>query len=235
MSAEPPTWQFFLLAAFFILLCIGMLRTAIVHVRERHPAEVHMLWYIFSLSLCVCLLSFLAFPSLAPTDTVLEPDLDLGEIGKWAAFALRAATNVRDEATLIGVVFAVLVLPQILSFVLSGLFGCGSPPMMVKRITRMSILSITKFLSVYAGVMAASAVFAFFIRPSHFQVTTAPFMLVFSILFIMGSFLSLAFYHVIGELTGSEIGGARRVLRYMSRYREPEGAGKGGNGGEAHK
>jgi hypothetical protein len=127
MNPGPPLWA--ILAggvAGFLFFCV-LLGVAIVELRNRHPAEVYTLWYVFSLTLCISFVGFLAFPNLAPLNK-LVPDADLGVVGQWASFVLRTATDIGGEAKLITFVFVVLVLPQIISFLLGGLSGCGWRP-----------------------------------------------------------------------------------------------------------
>jgi hypothetical protein len=61
----------------------------------------------------------------------------------------------------LGLVVAVLIIaivPQVLTYILSGLSGCASTPKLVWHFEKIAIWSLIKFLAAFGGFLTASAV-----------------------------------------------------------------------------
>jgi hypothetical protein len=104
---------------FVVTLCLS-----IRMVRRDHPHHVHTLWYVFSLTLCtVSVLFFYIYKNaLSIQATPLS-----GMPGTIAVMFMNASMDVREELYILMTLAALLILPQILSYLISGIFGCGSP------------------------------------------------------------------------------------------------------------
>jgi hypothetical protein len=114
---------------------------------------------VFSLTLCsVSVLFFYIYDnSLAIQGTPLG-----GMPGTIAVMFMKASMDVREEIYILLTVGSLLILPQILSYLISGMFGCGSPPSTVSRIVTWSLI---KFFCVLSGILAAQSIFAFYGKP----------------------------------------------------------------------
>jgi len=64
-------------------------------------------------------------------------------------------TDVDDEALIIAVVAALVIGPQLLTYLLSGLSGSASPPKFVSQIGKISIWSFVKFTAGVGGIFVA--------------------------------------------------------------------------------
>jgi hypothetical protein len=93
----------------------------------------------------------------------------------------------------------VLILPQILSYLISGIFGCGSPPVLVSTITRIVTWSLIKFFCMLSGILAAQSIFALYGNP-YLSPKDAPVKLVEALFMIALSFLIMAFYYKTEDL-----------------------------------
>lgn len=114
-----------------VLLAVAsvlVLCASIASVRRAHPHHVHMLWYVFCLMLgAISLLFFYIFKN-APS---IQSSALGGFPGTVAVFFIDASMDVRGELYILAGVVGLLILPQVLSYLISGLFGCGSPPVLV--------------------------------------------------------------------------------------------------------
>jgi hypothetical protein len=102
---------------------LGALCFSITIIRRSHPQHVHTLWYVFSLTLC-CVSVLFAY--IYANATSIQNSLLGGWTGKLAVLVMGASMDVREELYILGTAAALLIAPQILSYVLSGVFGCGS-------------------------------------------------------------------------------------------------------------
>jgi hypothetical protein len=135
---------------------------SILFVRRDHPDHAHTLWYIFSLTLCPVSLLFLYIFKNA---TSIQDTLLSGTPGKIAIVLMNTSMDVREELYLLGALSALLILPQIMSYLISGIFGCGSRPILVSTILRIVTWTLIKFFCVLSGILAAQSIFALYGRP----------------------------------------------------------------------
>ena len=112
MSGFSPVTLSFLGLVFVVALCVSILA-----VRRDHTDNAHTLWYVFSLTLCsVSVLFFYIYEnSRAIQSTPLS-----GMAGTIAVTFVKASMDVQEEILLTA--GALLILPQILSSLISGIF-----------------------------------------------------------------------------------------------------------------
>jgi hypothetical protein len=73
--------------------------------------------------------------------------------------ALKTLTDPWDEVILLAFMLALIIAPQLISYVISGMFGCATAPLFVSQSTKIAIWSLVKFL-VGLGAILASRPFA---------------------------------------------------------------------------
>jgi len=198
-----------------VILCL-----AIFSIRRDHPHHIHTLWYIFSLTLCAVSVLFLyIYANKNVQGTLLD-----GATGQIAVIFMNASMDVREEIYILIVILALFVLPQILSYGISGTFGCGSPPIFVSTISRIVTWSLIKFFAVLSGILAAQSILALYGRP-YLYPRDCPTKLVESAVMISISFLTMAMYYKIGEIYNHisrhlRLRAFEAFHRFMTRYRE---------------
>jgi hypothetical protein len=201
--------------AIFSTVSVCLVCVSIFSLRQKHSDHVYMLWYTFCLTLCICTILFLALPGLV---TGFTDDTGMNIVEKSSRTFLTVSKDLDGEVHLIAIILAILVLPQILSFIISGLFGCGVRPILVSRISEVATLSLVKFFCVLSGVDAALALSPWTATPT--TNATA------SLMAISFAFAILALHFDLDEVRGkirstlSAQSGLKRLLKYMTRYRD---------------
>jgi hypothetical protein len=60
---------------------------------------------------------------------------------------IKISNNMVEEVIFLFILLSAVILPQILSFLISGLFGCGRPPIFVSSIAKFALLSLKPYPS----------------------------------------------------------------------------------------
>lgn len=105
--------------------------------RKTHPHQIYVIWYIFSFF-------FLLFLPIFELESIRPPDNPI--FGKENQELARAVVEYLDDADaelkLVVAVVGLAIVPQWLTYVLSGLSGSASEPRFVKQITNLAIWSL---------------------------------------------------------------------------------------------
>jgi hypothetical protein len=124
-----------------ICVCVFSVGFFVFHLRKTHAVEIYATWLCFSFSLV-----FFYFFDDAVNDL----------LGKSVATQLHESlTSIDDETHMMLGLLALAVLPQFLTYFLSGLSGSASPPKLVSQATYWALWSFVKFLAVSAGITAS--------------------------------------------------------------------------------
>jgi hypothetical protein len=156
----------------FTITAIGLLLTLlticllIIILRERHANHVYTLWFTFFF-MVGC-----GFAIYVYLDKVKLIDLDFStlelkvghsvEVGFLAGalgWYLRTSIDLMDEVSFLFILVIAVVLPQILSFLISGLFGCGRSPIFVSSVTRFAFLSLIKLFCILSALSISEYLF----------------------------------------------------------------------------
>jgi hypothetical protein len=121
---------------------------------RRHPSDVRIVCYFFSLT--VVLTALVAMWSSA-AGAIDSDGTFHGRIGSVLNRLLRTLLDVDASLKLLGGLVTVVVLPQVASYVLGGLFGCGTSPILVGRALQFFVWSLAKSLVVASGMLMALA------------------------------------------------------------------------------
>lgn len=131
------TWT---IGIFTLVTCI----IAADAISRRHPRELYLLTYIFSL---VFLLFFALNFAAGWTNRELKDFL-----GRYA-FIYEMLTSTDDEIILVAGVLYLGIGPQVVTYIFTGVFGAASPPILVQQIRVMAVLSLMKFLVGLSAIM----------------------------------------------------------------------------------
>jgi hypothetical protein len=135
----------------------------ILGLRKTHPQHIYVIWFVFSLS-------FVAFffLYLVAAHYQVKPEELFGE---WAKGILVTVFSfMRDGEAEIKLVLAfvgIVVLPQALTYLLSGLSGSASPPVFVSQTADLATWSLVKFSAGLAGILLADWLVDWIIGGSH--------------------------------------------------------------------
>jgi hypothetical protein len=147
-----------LLLLVFVSIFVGALR-------KTHATEIYMVWYVFSFVFVLFFALYALFFAYAvnPASHQTEIKSSFGE--SEAAFfqtVFNYLTDFKGEVKMVLAVVGLVVVPQLLTYLLSGLSGSASPPVFVSQITKVAIWSLVKFLAAFSGLLAAIAVWGWF-------------------------------------------------------------------------
>lgn len=139
--------------------------------RRDHSADIRLIWYFFSLGLVVTIL--VLFWSISYYPEIIEeirnyelagsPKIEKFKMGETTRQVLRLhdmASNIVGEAKLVGAIVTLLIIPQVLSYVFSGMFGCASKPLLVGAGFSFMAWSAVKFFAFLGGVTLCTGVVA---------------------------------------------------------------------------
>ena len=183
----------FVLAAIFVVWCLGM-RLA----DHGHGSDLRIVWYLFSLS-SVCTLMAAAWAS--SVGAIDQSGSFQGNSGKTIESFLKFMLDLDTDIKLFATLLAVFVVPQVTSYVLSGLFGCASSPILIGRAFALFVWSIVKSFVVASGILLTIAVYGAVKGWVSWTLTGAASMSFFSLSLLMLSFGSLHLYRDIGNTT----------------------------------
>lgn len=134
---------------FFFFLSLFLWGAGYV-VSKKHPDEMYLVWYIHALFLVLF------------TGLEIRAQLNGAELAAICGSyqgpcnsMLKSLTSFEDEAALIAIGAAVIILPQVLSYLPSGVFGCATPPLFVWTTLKLGVWSLVKFCAGFGGIVMA--------------------------------------------------------------------------------
>jgi hypothetical protein len=109
---------------FTTALSLSMGFYAITQLTERHSGKINELWYIYSPSVCLSYIVLLVVPArdVGNPPPIMGKDGTLS-ISNLGAFAVGILTDWDGEISLIKLVAFLVIVPQGLIFILSGILG----------------------------------------------------------------------------------------------------------------
>ncbi|WP_439365486.1 hypothetical protein ACNJYD_04360 [Bradyrhizobium sp. DASA03005] len=139
-----------------------LLLSLVVSIRQLtrwgQATEINWLLYAFSFVLVVRLaVDFAAYVNdYGSLHVFLEQHL--GIPSKYTLALHEWLTNVRDELILVATIIVVAIAPQLLTYVLAGLFGCAKSPPLVWHFEQFAAWSLIKFLAALSGILFEGAI-----------------------------------------------------------------------------
>lgn len=167
-------------ALLFIYLCVGpffsdvlvfitgwlaIIIISTVALRKRHGADVNIILITFFATTYISTVIFLAF------DRILFSGGGFGSLGitrsvddtnwlvKIVHLYMETSIDIPTEFLIIVVLLGAVVVPQVLSYLVCGVFGCARQPIWVTKAIKFAILNFVKALCVFAGLVIGSAIF----------------------------------------------------------------------------
>ncbi|WP_206169045.1 MULTISPECIES: hypothetical protein, partial [unclassified Variovorax] len=147
-------FAFVLFTAVFIIWYTGR------KLASRNFSDIRIVWYLFSLTLTVTLLIACWASSAGAIDGAGSFQ---GAAGAVLLKLLKSTLDLETAFIVYGGVVALIVFPQFASWVLSGLHGCASTPILVGPAFRFFFWSVVKSLVVVAGVILTTGVYGWLI------------------------------------------------------------------------
>jgi hypothetical protein len=124
---------------------------SISNLRQHYSLEIFAIWYVFSFLLMIFIaLYFFAEKSGQEITDLLGPSY-----AGILKFIYNSITNVHDELLLVSVFVYIGIVPQLLTYLLSGLSGSASQPRFVRQIGIAAIWMLIKFMAALSGILLA--------------------------------------------------------------------------------
>jgi hypothetical protein len=163
---------------------------------DHHGSDLRIVWYLFSLS-SVCTLVAAAWASSVGA---IDPSGSFqGVWGKVIESVLKFMLDLDTDVKLFAAILAVFVVPQMTSYLLSGLFGRASSPILIGRAFALFVWSIVKSFVVASGILMTVAVYGAVRGWGAWNVKGAVSMSILSLMLLMLSFGCLYLYRDIGK------------------------------------
>lgn len=183
-----------LFAAFVAIVFSGSLvvgYSALKLAKERHGTDVRVVWYLFSLASIATWIVALWASGIGAIDNQGEFK---GELGATVHAILKFMLDLDTDVKIFTAILAMVLLPQVASYFLSGLFGCASAPIFVGEAIRFFVWGIVKSFVVAAGILLSAALYGYFAEWSAWSIKGAASMCSMSCLLLMLSFAVLYVY-----------------------------------------
>ncbi|UZA66855.1 hypothetical protein [Pseudomonas viridiflava] len=169
----------------FILICMLQVGSLILSnwlIARTQPTGLRVIWYFFSLS--VVLTAEIALHARY-VNAINEHGQFLGDYGHLLEFGLHFMSDLNtDILVFLGILVAV-ILPQLLSYVMSGLFGVASMPVFAGRSAAIFAWAVIKSFTVCSGIWFAISIMG---SMRVFSVPNYPGMLLLSALLLLIAF-----------------------------------------------
>ncbi len=126
---------------------------------DKNGTDVRVVWYLFSLAVVATCIAAVWASSVGAID---DKGVFQGELGAAVNALLKFMLDLDTDLKIFSAILAMVLLPQITSYGLSGLFGCASAPIFVGGAIRFFVWGIVKSFVVAAGIVLSVALYGYF-------------------------------------------------------------------------
>lgn len=173
-------------------LLLYLLYISIMQLRLKHAGYVRAMWYMFSFAGCMTLVVGCWANEVGAFDAQGKPQ---GRIGEFIMNLIPIILDVNHEAELIFTVVFLVVAPQFLSYILSGVFGCAEEPVFVNAILTFATWFLAKSFATVSAVFFTIAPFAAFSGWPNFGALNSLRLILLAIFAVSVSFGILLFHY----------------------------------------
>lgn len=184
---------------------------------DQHGSDLRIVWYLFSLS-SVC--TAMAAGWASSVGAINPSGSFQGNWGNAIETLLRFMLDLDTDVKLFAAILAVFVIPQVSSYLLSGLLGCASSPIFVGRAFALFVWSVVKSFVVASGILLTVAIYGSARGWVAWNLKGAVSMSFSSLMLLMLSFACLYLYRDIGNTFALPASGrGLRVQRGLASVR----------------
>lgn len=210
-----------------LAILLGLLMTYSIYVSARqlvskHQGDLNIVWYFFSLSLTATTVLTMFAIEIGAVD---KAGRSQGRTGEILAGLLKIFIDLNADVAFAIALISLVLVPQILTYLLSGLFGCAKNLFFVEGSVSLFVWFVVKSLVVTSGIGIAVATFGMVNGWPHAELM-AVLTIIDICLFLMAfAFSFLSFYRdTAGWIQGmkermpeSFVAFARQVHKFMVR------------------
>jgi hypothetical protein len=146
---------------FLLALAVIWMRILIQVLRDKYASSVYLIWYLFSLA---SFLTGLVLWWSLRSGAIDQRGVGVSSWGKLVMQAIVMSANPMEEFEWLLALVGLIVVPQLASYLLSGLSGCAVRPRFVSLCVNFLSLSLAKAFSIASGVLLGIAVLGAFHR-----------------------------------------------------------------------
>jgi hypothetical protein len=181
----------FILAPVWLLSLVWILR-------RSHARHIYLIWYVFSFFFVL----FLSLNVVAGHNQQHIEDIFGSSAKAYFMTLYDLLTDGEGEIKMVLGIVGLVVLPQFLTYILSGVTGSASPPLLVSHSMDFAIWSLAKFSAALSAIVLADwAVKVDWQQWRNFDIITS-LSLFLAIWLLVLSFLLVWMHHVIGRGIG---------------------------------
>lgn len=214
----------------FLLLLTGVIWLVISQLRAKYGTSVHVIWYLFSLAWCAAII---ALPWAQDAGVIDVRGRAINAPGRVFMGVFNFSLDLGADFRLLSALVFLIIGPQWLSYLLSGVFGCASRPKLVAYCVDFFAWGMAKSSAVAAGVLLAATVFGWRHHWSEFDAENCLKYARFSWLLLTFSFVALMGKATVDEIPvladSRPLAPLRRWVlvqhQKMVRHRQPEDQG----------
>jgi len=199
---------------------IAFLNWALARIAPHH---VRAVWYLFSLALIVTLLIGTHARQIETIDTNGDFHGAYGEILKKG---LEVMFDFNSDFLFLGAIATVVIVPQLTSYVMSGISGCASAPLYTGKSMIFCVWSGIKSLATGAGVLLALALLGalglFHVGSSSKAAATALFLLMISFALLWAFDESQSGFKELAKHQGPASTWLRKMHAFFTRNHQVE-------------
>jgi len=125
---------------------------SITKLRRRYSSFVYTIWYLFSLTFCSTLLVAWWAVTTGAIDKQGKPQGTAGEVIMWL---LNFMMDLKGSLIFTAGAVSLLIIPQFMAYILSGIFGCASTVTLVRYAMMCTLWFIVKSFAVASSISFA--------------------------------------------------------------------------------
>ena len=181
-----------LLAVIFFIAILCSIYSIAILLSRKHGRDLRVVWYFFSLSLVItCGIVWWAIN----TGAIDEHGTFHGNAGDAIKKVLNIMLDLNADIQIFATIAAVITVPQLLSYVLSGFCGCAALPLLIEESFRFFVWNLVKSFAVVSGILLPLALFGAWNHWGHRTWREAAFLIFVSETLILLS-LSLSLFYL---------------------------------------
>jgi hypothetical protein len=181
----------YILVLIITIACTGLLYYSGQVLKEHHGDDIRIIWYFFSLTFVISYIIGLWATSNGAIDS---SGSFVGEAGDFINKLLTATLDIKLSIYLILAILALILIPQFMCYLLSGIFGVASSPLYISESIKFLIWGLIKTFIIVSGVTAAILLFGSFSSWKSFELKNIFGWSLISLAFCFFSFMTLLLY-----------------------------------------
>lgn len=181
----------YLLAAIFIIASIFLICYSCVQLSHKNGSDIRVVWYFFSLS-------------LVATSGIIWWAIEISAIDKHGSFHgyvgetiqhwLHFMLDLNTDLIIFSAIVALIAVPQLLCYILSGLFGSASVPFLIEESFKFFVWSLVKSFAVASGIFVSLAGFGIWNQWTGWNWQGSCALVFMSVVLVMLAFTTLLLY-----------------------------------------